>query len=353
MANKNQLVRYLIIDELLRNRQKRYPSKRELIHTIQERTEQEYSDSSLEKDLRAMREHFKAPIEFHNLRRGYFYGYKEHTNSDLMIYEEDERYKFMVISMSQKDLAAINLAESILEGFKDTGIFQEFSGAIDKVLDAVEISKQLGINEDSKIRKSVVQMDTPVYVKGREFLAEIVRAIREQKQVQFDYQKFDQIEENQRILHPYLLKEYKGRWYLVGYDEHKKRLSTFGLDRMSRLYLIDKQALSSEITGFQPQSYYQNCLGIYRDVEKQPEEIILSFSPFRANYIKTQPIHSTQKELLDIPTEYRISLQLLINQELIMEILSYGNEVKVIAPQHLAQNIAENLQKTLELYLKS
>ncbi|MGD1842465.1 MAG: helix-turn-helix transcriptional regulator [Thermonemataceae bacterium] len=345
MANKNQLLRYLIIDEMLRNRQRKYPSKQDIIETITERTDRDYSDSSLEKDLRAMRTHFNAPIEFHNGRRGYFYGWKEKNRLGDMLYEEDKDYRFMSISLSKKDVIALNLAESVLEGFKGMGLLEGFSDAVDKVLDVVEIGKQLDDGEKSK--KSVIQFDTPSYVKGRELLAMLVKAIQEQKQVSFEYQKFNSEERSVRKVHPYLLKEFKGRWYLVCYEDDM--IKNFGLDRMANVTLLEKSAIPPEKVGFNAAEHFKYCYGIAK-LSETPDKIILSFSRFYANYIKTQPIHPTQKELISNEEEYRISLEIIINPELISLLLSFGPSLKVISPQKLVDLMKEELEKTLNMY---
>ena len=74
---------------MLRNRQKNFPTKAAIIGIIEERTDKEYSASSLEKDLRAMRDDFFAPIEFNNVERGYFYGTKVKGKGKKTSYELD------------------------------------------------------------------------------------------------------------------------------------------------------------------------------------------------------------------------------------------------------------------------
>lgn len=349
MANKNQLVRYLTIDELLRNRHKKYPTKKELLETIRERTDRNYSDSSLEKDLKAMRVHFNAPIEFHNLHRGYFYGYKQKNKRGEMLYEEDTEYRFMSISLSKKDLTALNFAESILQSFRDTDIFGEFTGAINKVLDAVEISKQL--KDTQKERKNFIQTENYGYSLGRNWLSDVLVAIREQKQITFEYKKFNQTEVSQRVLHPYLLKEFKGRWYVVGYNPDRQSIATFALDRILSLQISSLSVMYPEKIGFEPDRYYDHCFGITRLSEEKPEEIILSFDNFSGNYLKTKPLHPTQKILVDTDQEFRISLTLIINKDLLMELLSYGDNLKVISPQRLVNDMKSLLQATLQRYV--
>ena len=366
MANKNQLIRYLSIDEMLRNRQKNFPTKAAIIGIIEERTDKEYSASSLEKDLRAMRDDFFAPIEFNNVERGYFYGTKVKGKGKKTSYELDLEYRFLSISLSKNDVFALNLAESVLQGFKDVGILSGFSDAVDKVMDAVEIRKQLG-NDQKK--NAIVQLSTPTYTKGRELLSDLVRAINEGKQVNFVYHKFaNQTEkstekteilpenpaENQendlRVAHPYLLKEFKGRWYMIAYTDARKTIQTFGLDRISDLLISQKSAIPPEKHNFSPENYYENCFGVTRKADERIEKIILSFNTFRGNYIKTQPIHHTQQEIINDAQEYRISLDLMINFDLIMEILSYGDDVKVLEPIRLVDEMKKTLQKTLSKY---
>lgn len=371
MANKNQLIRYLSIDEMLRNRQKNFPTKAAIIAIIEERTDKEYSASSLEKDLRAMRDGFFAPIEFNNVERGYFYGTKNKGKDRKITYELDLEYRFLSISLSKNDVFALNLAESVLQGFKDVGILSGFSDAVDKVMDAVEIRKQLG-NDQKK--NAIVQLSTPTYTKGRELLSDLVRAINEGKQVNFIYYKFanqanlqaenqpqnqaeNQAEKQEnellRVAHPYLLKEFKGRWYMIAYTDARKTIQTFGLDRISDLLISQKSAIPPEKHNFSPENYYENCFGVTRKADERIEKIILSFNTFRGNYIKTQPIHHSQQEIINDAQEYRISLDLMINFDLIMEILSYGDDVKVLEPMRLVDEMKNILQKTLNKYIVS
>lgn len=348
MPNKNQLLRYLIIDELLRNRQHKFPTKERIIETIRERTDTDYSVSAFEKDLKIMREQFGAPIEFHHLERGYFYGYKQKNKRGETHYEIDREYRFMSISLSQKDLVALNFAESILQSFKNSQIFEDFSDAINKVLDAVEVSKQL--KDSSRKMHDFIQPENAAYSEGRKWLGDILWAIKNYKQIEFVYKKFTQKKADSRVLHPYLLKEFKGRWYVIGYNPDKERIATFALDRIQMLKISEFSVLYPEKLGFEAEDFYQNCYGITRLQNEKVEEIILSFSPFAGHYLKSKPLHHTQKILIDSENEFRISLHLIINPDLVSELLSYGKNLKVLAPERLRQIIKEELQETLKKY---
>ena len=96
--------------------------------------------------------------------------------------------------------------------------------------------------------------------------------------------------------------------------------------------------------------HYKYCFGIISPNGKDPEEIELSFSPYQGKYIKTLPLHDTQKILTDNEEELRISLDLVITKDLIMEILSHGENVKVIKPKSLIRDIKNQLDKTSNYY---
>ena len=86
--------------------------------------------------------------------------------------------------------------------------------------------------------------------------------------------------------------------------------------------------------------YFKNCFGIIAMHEADPEEIILSFEPYQGKYIKSYPLHESQKILIDNETELRVSLYLYETYDLIMDLLSFGSTMKVIKPKSLVEAIS-------------
>jgi predicted DNA-binding transcriptional regulator YafY len=82
----------------------------------------------------------------------------------------------------------------------------------------------------------------------------------------------------------------------------------------------------------------------------EPEKVVLAFTPMQGKYIKSQPIHPSQQVESDNEKECRISLNVVINHELQMLLLSYGANVKILQPQSLADKIAASAKAMLELY---
>ena len=76
----------------------------------------------------------------------------------------------------------------------------------------------------------------------------------------------------------------------------------------------------------------------------------MSFDYYQGKYIKSLPLHHTQETLIDNENELRIKLQLCITHDLLMELLSFGDNLKVLQPQSLADEITKTMQNALKLY---
>ncbi len=183
---------------------------------------------------------------------------------------------------------------------------------------------------------------------GTEHLYGLLHAIRNLHIVRFTYQKYYESEISSREVEPYALKEFKGRWYLLSKDYKDDYIKTFALDRLSDLE-ISKKKFSFPLA-MNPNEHFKNCFGVITSDESGPEKIVLSFEPLQGKYIKSYPLHESQKILVDNETELLIELTLFITHDLIMELLSYGEEVKVVRPDSLINKLKASYQSALNLY---
>ena len=165
----------------------------------------------------------------------------------------------------------------------------------------------------------------------------LLHAIKNRVVILLVHQKFDSDEPRERPVEPYALKESKGRWYLLAKDRNDLRIKTFGLDR-----IIDFQATPGRFDyplHLDVNEMFRYCFGVINPGDVQPEEIILSFEPEQGKYITSYPIHESQAILTDNDEELRIRLTLFVTHDLVMEILSYGMAVRVIAPERLINEV--------------
>jgi predicted DNA-binding transcriptional regulator YafY len=183
---------------------------------------------------------------------------------------------------------------------------------------------------------------------GTENIYGLLHAIKNQVQIKFSYQKFWEDKMTQRNVEPYALKEFKNRWYVVAKDVEDKQIKSFGLDRLSDLEITKRKFQMPH--DFNVNDHYKYCFGIISPNDNPLEEVILSFTEEQGKYIKTLPLHHTQEILNDTKKEFRIKLQLYITYDFKMELLSYGDKVKVIAPKSLAEDIKKSLRDALGRY---
>ncbi len=183
---------------------------------------------------------------------------------------------------------------------------------------------------------------------GTENLYGLLHAIKNQVQINFTYKKYWEDELTERIVEPYALKEFKNRWYVLANDLKGNQVKSFALDRLTDLEITKRKFQFPN--DFNINDHYKYCFGIISPNGHKPQEVILSFDPFQGKYIKSLPLHESQQILIDNEEELRIKLTLFVTHDFFMELLSYGENLKVIEPESLIKDIKNSMQATLKQY---
>ena len=202
------------------------------------------------------------------------------------------------------------------------------------VFDALSLSNQL--SECSALRDRVLLEDNP---SGQEFVTAILEAMRNNKMLTFSYKPF--WVESGRVsnlyhVEPYALKYFKRRWYLLGkYGDNPLRV--YALDRMLDIDIeFDDFTLPED---FDAASFFSSCFGIIVDNE-EPQLIQLKVDAFQANYLRTLPLHHSQKEV-ERTEEYTIfSYFLRPSFDFRQELLALGDTTEVLEPKELRAEMA-------------
>lgn len=334
IASKNAILRYRIIDRCIRSTSFPFPSKRELREACEEelfgsQNGSHICDSTIEKDLFAMRNEHDAPIRFSRKEKGYFY--------------TDPEYTIDEIPLNDKDVDAIKMAANVLYQFKNSNLFQNFDFAISKILDRVNISNKI---DDEEI-DAFVQFEKVASPKGGEFLEDLLTAIKQRRKVQFEYKGFKSEERTVRRIHPYLLKEYRHRWYVIGKNEIKDRIQTFGLDRVLSLQILDDKF--NVDTSFDSDMFFKHSVGITANVGV-PQKIRISTDEVLSKYLLSQPLHFSQEYLGEENGGFIFEYFLLPTYELKQQILGFGAEIKVLSPTSFVDEIKESIEEMKALY---
>lgn len=175
--------------------------------------------------------------------------------------------------------------------------------------------------------------------KGTEYLHEVLYAIKSRYRVSFTYQKYWIDEISDREGDPLALKEYRNRWYLLLRETGMQEVKVFPLDRVSEFQILNRSFTYP--SDFDVHAYFKHSFGIMKPNAKEPEEVVLSFFGFQGKYIKSLPLHPSQKILEDKENEIRVQLKVFITQDFIMELLSFGDQLKVVKPKSLANKMQE------------
>jgi len=169
--------------------------------------------------------------------------------------------------------------------------------------------------------------------RGTEHLLPLKNAITNNKNVQFKYKKFYPNVIESKSVQPYMLKESRGRWYLLGLDQNKNP-KAYGLDRINELEVQDKTFRKN--IGIDWNEMYKYSFAMFTD---QPvENVVLSFDQRDGNYIEAMPIHSSQT-ITRQEERVIVKLKIRITLDFIMELMSRSWSVEVIAPLRLRQEL--------------
>ena len=221
----------------------------------------------------------------------------------------------------------------------------EQAAANERILEAYDTFNALSLTE----RLTEYIQFEPRRSLGTENLFGLLHAIKNKWQINFIYQSFNDVNPSKRRVEPYVLKEFRDRWYLLVLDLKDKQIKSFALDRLSELEITKIAFVHPK--HFNIDKYYAYCFGIVGpNVNAEPEEVVLAFNPLQGNFIKSLPLHHSQEVLQDDDEALIVRLKLHITHDFIMEILSYGPDVKVINPVSLSESMRNHYLKALGQY---
>lgn len=324
--NKDAYTRYRVIDQALR--QNRFVKTSKLVELCSDRLGKEIKTRTIQKDITDMKEdtvlQLYAPIKYSHSEKAHYY-------------PDDVHEIFPIVDLLDEEISALLFYGRTLNQYEGGEIFKEISKAIEKVLDSINIRKDY--------RKIAIETESVPKVKGRELLTVILEALKLKKKLSFDYKKF-QGESKNRIVNPILLKEDKHMWYLVCQIDERSHFTTFAVDRMTNLQVLDQDSLDID---FNSEEHFKYSFGITVP-EEPPVKVILSFTPEQGNYVKALPIHSSQEILEDNEQELKISIMVKPAYEFYSKLLSYGSNVIVISPEAVVNSMKNRLLEAFSKY---
>ena len=213
--------------------------------------------------------------------------------------------------------------------------------SVTRMIDAFSIHHAL--QEGNKLSPSVFLEKRKSL--GTEHIHGIIHAIQNGCILKFTHKKHWEDDITQREVKPIAIKESQQRWYLICWDKKDETVKTFGLDRISNLKITD---IKFKPIAFNVEKEFRNAFGVLRD--EPAEKVILEFTKQQGNYIKTFPLHESQRIVEETEDEVILEVCIHTTNDFIMELLKYGSEVEVLEPQSLIGIMKGKLEQMKRLY---
>jgi predicted DNA-binding transcriptional regulator YafY len=318
-ATKNALIRYQVIDRCLRDVNSTWTLE-QIIDEVSDYLINELaykkgiSKRQIEYDLKFMQssEGYNAPIE------------NEKAGEKWLWYYSDRKFSITNSPLDKDDADKLNDALIILKQFEHFPQFEDIEEIILKLQ-----SKTIGTK---KKPRTIIQFESNPLAEGNRHLKQLYQMILKKIALELLYQPFGK-ESFKVVVHPYLLKEYNNRWFLFGKNHQSNLIQNFALDRIISFEVSHHDFIRDDL--FEPFEYFKDVIGVSVHPTGKPEKVILSFTVEQGNYIRTKPLHHSQKILKDSKKEFHVEINVIPNYELKKLLWSFGDAVKVIEPQNL------------------
>ena len=186
---------------------------------------------------------------------------------------------------------------------------------------------------------------------GEKFLAPIIEALRDKTAIEMTYQGFTKDYPATFIVEPYCLKMFKQRWYVLAYSPGIDKMRVYGLDRIHAIEpTTEKYQLPKN---FDAERCFRDAYGVTVLGDKQqPEKIVISIDEYQANFLRTLPLHSSQKEIEPINGYPAFSFYLYPADEFLRELYAYGSNLEVHEPKWLREDFAKDAARINKIYNK-
>jgi predicted DNA-binding transcriptional regulator YafY len=332
-VNKNAILRYIAIDSCLSDRSKRWTLE-DLIDACEQRLkDQGYADYKVGKrtvqldieNMRSKENGYNAPIVVSN-RKYYTYS--------------DPLFRITQNAISGQDIDKLDEICGLLKHYCSFSRFKELDKFILKLEDIV--------NSEKLNQPALIEMDQNFTIKGNQFLDAVYSAIQNKKVLVVWYQSFKAKRPGKIVFAPYLLKEFRGRWYVIGAKHQGKTLLNLALDRIEEIEVLEDEPFFT-IEGFDAPKYFSNVIGVTTNGQK-PVNVYLLLNKEIAPYIISKPLHASQQIVKESDDGIEIVIQVIHNLELEREILGFGENVKVLAPVSLQQRLKERITRLGKMY---
>ncbi|WP_075558113.1 WYL domain-containing protein [Parabacteroides timonensis] len=334
-VNRNALIRYKTIDTCLRNRYRQWTLE-DLIDACSdalyeyEGIDKGISRRTVQMDIQMMRSEklgYNAPIIVYDNK---YYTY------------EDPGYSITNTPLSEQDLKVMSEAVEVLRQFTGFSYFSGMGEIVSRLEDHVTSARQKTV--------PVIDFEKNENLKGLDYLDIIYHAIVDKQAISLKYRSFKARSASTFIFYPYLLKEYRNRWFVFGKKKGADGLFNLALDRIHYLEVLEKEHYR-ENNLFDMETFFDPVVGVTRNIGSKPQLVRFWVNPENAPYVQTKPIHKSQKQVEHSDDGSMVfEIEVIINQELQRELFGFADGIRVLSPQSLVDFMTRKLNQAAKRY---
>jgi predicted DNA-binding transcriptional regulator YafY len=311
------------IDQLLNDR--KTVSFQELLDRL------EVSPATLKRDLAYMRDRLNAPIVYDKEQNGY----KFENNL--------ENYALPGLWFSPEEIYALLTMQHLLSNLDSGGLLSKHVKPLQSRLLAMLEDSDSSFEEIQK-RVKIEKMGSRKY--DLEHFQEIGLALIKRKRLFIEYQSRSKDENTSREISPQRIVYYRDNWYLDAWCHLKNALRSFSVDAIKMAEMIEKKA--DDISDNELDDELASGYGIFAG--KEVQWAVLKFTPERAKWVANEKWHPNQLVQYLSDGSYELKVPFSNPNELIMDILKYGPDVRIIQPPILIEMVVKSLNMSLINY---
>ena len=331
-VDKQVLLRYQVLNRCFRNRYREFTID-DLVEECSKAMRQELdmnagiSKRTVQNDIANLETNYHIRLD-ENLRRG---------RQRLYRYVDTE-YTLPLVRLDDTERHKLQDAIYVLRDFEGEPLFDWARAFL------MQIEGGL-FNEDNT---SVVSFQSNPDLKGISYFSELLQAILTKRVLKLRYTPYGKDTQTVTI-YPYYLKQFNDRWYLIAQTKGYESYAHYALDRIDG---IEEIALPYKDAKVDFSEYFDDVIGVTVP-DGDAKDIVIKVTGKRFNYIRTKPIHLSQRIIEEAEGYAIISINVKINNELESLILSFGDDMEVIAPVSFRNRIAEKIQAMNQQYLNN
>ena len=326
---KNFSLRIEILDQMLSIGKKF--TFNQLLERINEKLSEiglsEISDRTLRNDIKFLKDEKDAPIFKATNTEPFYYYVRKFSIKEQIISDEDIDYFKQAADMLKK-VAGLS-----------------FGAELDEIIKKLENRVHTNIPE----RSNFIQFENQVITLGLNWLDDLFNSIKNKSVLRVSYLPFHYEIAKDLVFHPYLLKQYRNRWFVFGRIDENNFLTIFALDRIKGIK--NSKNIYIENNLFDPEEYFNNLVGVSVKKDSKIENILIKVKSSQLQYVLSKPIHNNQELVKKYKNgDAMIKLNLFINYELVSQLMGYGSTIEVIEPQFLRDQIKVDILSLEKIY---